>query len=209
MAIGHESRVNRVLANVLELNDGLFVVLTEDLHVVPGDGWLIAEIRVFCDICDAGNHSKLQGSDTSIDRKALVDFLRRQRYGVVSSVAANGAPQSALVGIATTAELEIVFDTLSTTRKYANLQARPSCAFAIGWSGEQTVQLEGEAIFPHGAELERYREIYFEAWPDGRDRLHWKGITHIVVQPRWIRYSDFDRDPPLIVEGNGREFRIP
>jgi hypothetical protein len=70
----------------------------------------------------------------------------------------------------------------------------------IGWSGEQTVQLEGRAIFPAGEELERYREIYFAAWPDGRDRLSWPGLVHVVVQPRWIRFSDFDEDPPLILE---------
>jgi hypothetical protein len=93
-----------------------------------------------------------------------------------------------------------VFDTLVTTRKHANLSARPHCSFVIGWSGEQTVQLEGRAIFPAGEELERYREIYFAAWPDGRDRLSWPGLVHVVVQPRWIRFSDFDEDPPLILE---------
>ena len=138
---------------------------------------------------------------TSIDRASLLQFLRRQRYGVVSSVAADGTPQSALVGIATSAALEIVFDTLATTRKYVNLRARPRCSLVIGWSGEQTVQLEGEALFPTGTELERYRNVYFEAWPDGRDRLSWSGIAHIVVRPHWIRYSDFDQSPPLIVEG--------
>jgi hypothetical protein len=135
-----------------------------------------------------------------LDRDAVLAFLRRQRYGVVSSIGATGGPQSALVGIATSTDLEIVFDTLDTTRKYANLRARPACSFAIGWSGEQTVQLEGDAIFPVGPELERYRAIYFDAWPDGRDRLAWPGIAHVVVRPRWIRYSDFDQDPPLVVE---------
>jgi hypothetical protein len=70
----------------------------------------------------------------------------------------------------------------------------------IGWSGEQTVQLEGMAEEPGGTELERCRSVYFAAWPDGPARMSWPGIVYLLVRPRWIRYSDFDRSPPLIEE---------
>lgn len=36
------------------------------------------------------------------ERQTLLDYLRTQRLAVVSSIAANGAPQSALVGVAVT-----------------------------------------------------------------------------------------------------------
>ncbi len=135
-----------------------------------------------------------------MDRSILHAFMARQRLGVVSSLGPDGRPQAALVGIAVTPELEIVFDTADTTRKYANLTARPTCAVVLGWSSEQTVQLEGEAAELRGAELERYRQLYFETWPDGRARIGWPGIAYFVVRPRWIRYSDFDLFPPLIEE---------
>jgi pyridoxine/pyridoxamine 5'-phosphate oxidase len=129
----------------------------------------------------------------------LLQFLRRHRYAVVSSVSAAGAPQSAVVGIGVSGDLEIVFDTLRTSRKYANLIANPAASVAV-WTGEATAQLDGIAEEPDGAERDRYREIYFETWPDGRDRLSWSGLTHIVIRPKWIRYSDFDQRPPLIEE---------
>jgi hypothetical protein len=135
-----------------------------------------------------------------MDKSALFPLMTRSRYGVISSIASAGTPQSALVGIAITPDLEIVFDTLKTTRKYANLVAHPSCSFVLWWSGEQTVQLDGIAIEPQGAALDRYREVYFAAWPDGPARLSWPGLVHLVVRPRWIRYSDFDQSPPLIEE---------
>jgi hypothetical protein len=50
--------------------------------------------------------------------------MKLSRYRVVSSLAADGTPQSALVGVAITSNLEVVFDTLRTTRKYANLMER-------------------------------------------------------------------------------------
>jgi hypothetical protein len=130
----------------------------------------------------------------------LYSFMTRFRYGVVSSVAADGSPQSALVGIAVTPQLEIIFDTLNTSRKYRNLVARPSCSLVVGWSGEQTVQLEGIASLPEDEELKRYQEVYFEVWPDGPARITWPGIAYFVVRPKWIRYSDFDQNPPLIRE---------
>jgi pyridoxine/pyridoxamine 5'-phosphate oxidase len=138
--------------------------------------------------------------EPTMDRIALYAFMARQRYGVVSSIAENGGPQSALVGIATSPNLEIVFDTLQSTRKCANLIARPSCSFVIGWEGEQTVQLEGLAAQPKGPELKRYQEIYFTMWPDGPARMAWPGMTYFVVRPQWIRYSDYDQTPPIIEE---------
>ena len=135
-----------------------------------------------------------------MDRSDLFRFMKQHRYGVVSSIGADCTPQSALVGIAVTADLQVIFDTLRNTRKYANLMRQPRCSFVIGWSGEQTLQLEGTAEEPTGDSLRRFQSAYFETWPDGRDRLQWPNLTHIVVHPRWLRYSDFDQSPPFIQE---------
>lgn len=133
-----------------------------------------------------------------MDRGLLHSFMAKHRYGVVSSIAADGSPQSALVGIATSPDLEIIFDTVQSSRKYPNLIARPKCSFVVGWGGEQTMQFEGLAEEPKGPELRRIQEIYFAAWPDGPARMEWPGIAYFVVRPRWIRYSDFDQRPPLV-----------
>lgn len=67
-----------------------------------------------------------------MDIAALYSLMARFRYGIVSSTSSVGNPQSALVGIATTPDLEIVFDTVKSSRKYSNLVARPSCSFVVG-----------------------------------------------------------------------------
>jgi len=133
-------------------------------------------------------------------RGELVAFLRRYQLAVQASVAPDGAPQAAVVGFAVSDALEIVFDTVATTRKVRNLRADPRIALVIGWDHEITAQIEGLADLPAGAELDRIRECYFASHPDGRARLAWPGITHIRVRPTWVRYSDFTRDPPRIVE---------
>jgi general stress protein 26 len=136
-------------------------------------------------------------------RAELIHFLRKHKLAVQASVAPGGAPQAAVVGFAVSDELELIFDTLANTRKHENLRADPRIALVVGWDEEITAQIEGIADFPAGAELERVRECYFVAYPDGRDRLAWPGLTHVRVRPTWIRYSDFTQDPPDIFERSG------
>ena len=135
-----------------------------------------------------------------MNQAGLHRFIAQYKLGVLSTLAETSAPQSALVGIAVTPNLEIVFDTVKTSRKYPNLIARHRCSFVIGWAGEQTAQYEGEAAELQGQELKRCQAVYFQAWPDCQAHLAWPGIVYFVVRPRWIRYSDFDQNPPLIQE---------
>jgi Pyridoxamine 5'-phosphate oxidase len=135
-----------------------------------------------------------------VTRAELVAFLRRYKLAVQASAAPTGAPQAAVVGFAVSDTLEIVFDTVTTSRKYRNLRSDPRIALVIGWDHEITPQIEGVADFPIGDELNRVRECYFLAHPDGRERLTWPGITHVRVRPTWVRYSDFTQDPPRIHE---------
>jgi hypothetical protein len=130
----------------------------------------------------------------------LYAFIAARKLGVMGYISQQGVPRSALVGIAVTAELEIVFDTVSSSRKFDDLRANPAASFVIGWEREATVQLEGRAFQPTGDELSRYQQVYFGAWPECRDHLSWPGIAYFVVQPQWIRFSDFDERPPLIEE---------
>jgi len=127
-----------------------------------------------------------------LTREEIYEFVHARKLAVVSSIGPGGEPQSALVGIAISPQLEIVFDTVKSSRKYPNLKADPRIAVVIGWEGETTVQYEGLAIEPEGEELARTKEIYFDAWPSGVERQQWTGIAYFLIRPQWARYSDFD-----------------
>ena len=135
--------------------------------------------------------------------RELLAFMRTHRVAVQGSVTTAAAPQAAVVGIAITDRFEVVFDTLGSSRKAHNLRANPSIALVMGGlmpGDERTVQYEGVADEPNGAERERLTAAYYGVYPDGRDRLSWPGLTYFRVRPRWIRYSDFGQAPPLIAE---------
>ena len=126
----------------------------------------------------------------AMDRPGLLTFLRKHRLCVQASVAEPRGPQAAVVGYAVSDRLELVFDTLSSTRKAQNLRRDPRVAIVV-WDGEQTLQLEGLADEPSGEELLRLKQIYLAAFPDGVERESWPGITYVRVRPRWARFSDF------------------
>ena len=138
-------------------------------------------------------------------RAALLEFMRSEKYAVQASVSPSGAPQAAVVGIAVTDRLEIVFDALASSRKAPNLRANPAIAFVIGGTrdgDECTIQYEGVADEPQGEELERLLAVYYARFPEGPERRSWPGLIYVRVKPTWIRYSNFDAQPPEIIEFN-------
>jgi len=128
-------------------------------------------------------------------------YMRKHRLAVLSTCAADGSPQGALVGLAATDSMELVFDTTSGSRKHRNLSRESRVAVTFSGPDEQTLQLEGVAhrVSTNGPSDTAYREAYFLAWPDGRDRLKCPQLSYWRIAPRWARYSDFNRGP-LIVE---------
>ena len=132
-------------------------------------------------------------------RGELIQFLRAQPWAVEASVNGRGEPEAAVVGVASTDRFELVFDTLSASRKAANLRANPRIALVIGWDDGQTVQIEGLVDEPGGDELLRLKDVYLRRFPDGHERSALAGIAYFRVSAEWIRYSDFRSTPPTMI----------
>jgi hypothetical protein len=133
----------------------------------------------------------------------LLSYMRAQPWAVEASVTLQGAPQAAVIGVAVTDRWELLFDTVTQSRKHQNLIKNPRVAFVIGWEHERTVQYEGIAEIPSEAELPDVRAYYFDRFPDGPTRQTWPGLVYWRVRPTWIRYSNFNVNPPIIQEWDG------
>src|SRR6201988_3376042 len=118
--------------------------------------------------------------------------MDNERLGVLTTVTTSGQPQAALMGFAVTPGLEIIFDTVKSSRKYPNLKKNPRVAWVIGCTTEVTVQYEGLARELEGKELAKYQKTYFAKFADGPARLTWPAITYFVVHPKWVRYCDYN-----------------
>ncbi len=122
----------------------------------------------------------------------VFQFMKRERLAILATVDERGQPEAALMGFAVTPTLEIIFDTVKSSRKYPNLKNNPRVAWVIGCSTEITVQYQGVAEELAGEELAKYKQAYFAVFPDGPARASWPGITYFVVRPKWMRYCDYD-----------------
>jgi general stress protein 26 len=136
-------------------------------------------------------------------KSELLAFMRGHRLAVQATVTPDGGAQAAVVGIVVTDALEVVFDSVDSTRKVQNLRHNPRIALVIGGWGrgnEREIQYEGIADEPSGEELAPLKELYLARFPDGYERLSWPGLTYIRCRPTWIRYSDWTVNPAVVEE---------
>jgi general stress protein 26 len=134
-------------------------------------------------------------------KELVYNFIKKYALGIVATTSKDNKPEAALVGIAVSGNLEIIFDTVKSSRKYHNILQNSKVALVIGWDNETTVQYEGTAeVLGNDAEADNLREIYYKAYPDGRERAEtWPELVHLKVTPKWLRYSNFN-EPVVIKE---------
>ncbi len=140
-------------------------------------------------------------------REDLLSFLRRHRYAVQASVSPAGTPQSAIVGVAVSDELDVVFDTLASSRKALNLASNGHIAMVFGSTApdaDRTVQVEGTADILKASGSDPLVALYLSLFPDGRERQASPDLIYVRVTPNWIRDSDFTVTPPRIEEWDAK-----
>jgi general stress protein 26 len=138
----------------------------------------------------------------SLTKKAAFKFLSGAKLGAISTVSGDGNPEAAVVNLAVNADLELVFETIQTTRKCENLRRDPRIAVVV-WRGDETLQLEGIADEPDEYARRALLETYFAAQPEALGHCGWPGLTYFRVRPRWIRLSRYGRSFSV------RELRLP
>lgn len=145
-------------------------------------------------------------SDATESRQAkatVYDFVKDRRLAVIATANNTGAPEAALINIAVTPDLEIIFETTSATRKYVNLMRNPRVCLVIGWQDDRTLQLDGLVDGPEGREYERLKAFYISVFPQRTSHEYWPGNDYYRVRPRWARLSNYNS--PRKVE----EFSFP
>jgi hypothetical protein len=147
-----------------------------------------------------GHNSLMSEHHHPLTPLQLLSYMRAQPWAIEASVTPQGAPQAAVLGVAVTDRWELLFDTVTQSRKHQNLVKNPRVAFVIGWEHERTVQYEGIAEIPTEAEWPDVQAYYFDRFPDGPNRKTWPGLVYWRVRPTWIRYSNFNVNPPIIQE---------
>jgi hypothetical protein len=119
-------------------------------------------------------------------------FLRRHQCAVIATASRDGRPEAALMDIAVTPELEIIFETTTATRKFPNLKHNPYGSMVIGWDDNRTLQCDGHVDEPEGAAHDRVRDFYLSVFPEKASHEFWPGNTYFRLRPNWFRLSDYN-----------------
>ena len=100
-----------------------------------------------------------------MDREELVAYVRAHGDGVLSTLGPDGSPQAAYLPIAATDAGELVLDARTSSRKVANLRRDPRVAVVVGGRDGTTLQCEGIADLPEGADRDACARAYLDAFP--------------------------------------------
>lgn len=133
-------------------------------------------------------------------KKTIFSFIKKHQIAVISTVNPQNNPESAVIEFGQTADLELIFDAFSNSRKVNNIRSNQNVSFVIGWDEDITVQYEGEAVELKGKELNEYKKIYKTKNPNVSKWEKMEGIIFFKVIPKWIRYSNLNKDPWEICE---------
>jgi pyridoxine/pyridoxamine 5'-phosphate oxidase len=136
-----------------------------------------------------------------MEKSDVLAFIKTKIHTVVSTCGSNQQPEAALVGFGETDQLELIFGTFRTSKKYKNLQENSRAAFVIGWDEDYiTVQYEGIVRELEPEEWEKYLSIYHHKVPSAAHYRTNPDQTYFLVTPTWIRYTDASGDEEVITE---------
>jgi pyridoxine/pyridoxamine 5'-phosphate oxidase len=125
----------------------------------------------------------------------IYEFMDKSFLAVISTTKEDGTPESAVVGFGQTKELEIVFGTENTSRKYANLKLKPNVSFVIGWENGETLQYEGTARELEDSEIDLVKKSYWKKNPKAARYNLITSERYFIVEPSWIRHTDLKMHP--------------
>ncbi|KKS19141.1 MAG: Pyridoxamine 5'-phosphate oxidase [Parcubacteria group bacterium GW2011_GWC1_41_7] len=131
-------------------------------------------------------------------KRKILEFFKKNVLCVLATHdSEHNKPECAVIVFTETENFEIIFGCLNNARKYGYLQKNPKVAFSIGWNGEEniTVQYEGVAKEVTGVEFEQCRDINLKKNPSSKKFAFLPEQRYFRVQPTWIRYSDFSKNP--------------
>ncbi|MBY0328833.1 pyridoxamine 5'-phosphate oxidase family protein [Patescibacteria group bacterium] len=122
-----------------------------------------------------------------------------QNLGVISTVGADGKPESAVVYFSCDENLDLYFTTRNSSRKYKNLSTNPAIAFVIYEDKQKkTIQIEGTAetitdTHDQGAMFSELVSLATKNNPTPPiDQLGESEIMFIRITVTWARIGNFE-----------------
>ena len=130
---------------------------------------------------------------TYIPNPKILDFIRREKYAVISSVNQAGQSESALIAFSETESYEIIFMTNEKTRKIQNILLNPNVSIVVGFDPEvlTSIQMEGVARVLLLESAGEYADIHYQKQPGSLAHKKTPGECIVVINLLWARYTNY------------------
>jgi len=132
-------------------------------------------------------------------KQKILDFLKTQKHMVIATES-NSIPEAALVGFCEFDNLNLMFGTATTSRKFQNIQNNSRVAIVFGFSEGITVQYEGIVSIMIGNEIAEDKKKYFEKQPQAKKYESDPNQVYLKIIPIWVRYTNVTQDPQEVFE---------
>jgi general stress protein 26 len=137
-----------------------------------------------------------------MNKDKIYQFIKSEKYAVISSINNASHPESALVAFSEKEELEIIFASNDSSRKIQNILLNPNVSLVIGFGKDHltSVQIEGTARILKLEDAEEYVELHTQKQPEFKELIHNEGECVVVLTPFWARYTNYSSKTPEIFE---------
>lgn len=139
------------------------------------------------------------------DYQQVIDFLGKERIGVLTTMIHDERPHSAVLHFSFSPDRNVFyFSTDKTSRKatFLGYTHTSNAALVVGFSETewQTLQLEGVVqIVADEEELAEAKKIHYAMHPNSQKFESDPDTIFLVFKPDWFRYTDFMKKPVEIV----------
>jgi len=136
---------------------------------------------------------------STMQKSDAVAFLKKNSYGNLATVSADGMPRVRTIYYACDDSLSVYFLTLANTRKVTDIHSNPHAAFVVTDAEKsQTLQIEG--VFEEITDTATFGPILSDLtarlFPEGKESApvaHMNPARPLFFRlvPTWVRFGDF------------------
>jgi general stress protein 26 len=139
---------------------------------------------------------------TTEQKDKILELLQTNHVGVIATHGDGLSPESAVITISQTEDLDIVFGSSELARKNHNIARNPHVSLVVGWDivARETLQIEGVVVRVSDSEREKIEVLHCAKNPLFAKYNGNPSFQYFKLQPHWIRYANLSAHHPGVWE---------
>jgi len=134
-----------------------------------------------------------------IDKNQILETIKKNSLCILSTVSSDNKSESAVMAYSIKDDFTFIMSTEPNTRKYSNILSHSSVSIIVGGVDSPSIQIDATAKIVDGEIANGLKDFALAQHPELKDYLS-DTVKFIEIKTNWLRYTDFSKNPPEIVE---------